>query len=546
MKIALAQINPIIGDFEGNLERIQSACTRAGEEGADLVALPELAVSGYPPRDLLDCPEFVLENQRTLDRLVKSVSGPAVLCGTLLRVQGHGGKDLANGAVLFRNGSILAETRKILLPTYDVFDELRYFRPGDTPLCFDLDGIRLGITICEDIWNFAGFYDEEGYSQNPVEKLASKKIDVLINISASPYRVGHPEKRRLLGRKIATTFGIPFVLVNQIGGNDDLLFDGYSFALSASGEIAARAMGFREDLVVFDLENCGKKFNDVRENEEEEVLEALSMGVKDYLHKCGFKKAVIGLSGGIDSSLVAVIAARALGPENVTGISMPSPYTAQESIDHARRLAENLGIAFHIVPISSLFETYKSSLASLFEGFKEDVTEENIQARIRGNILMAVSNKMGWMVLSTGNKSEVSVGYCTLYGDMAGGLAVISDVPKTRVYALARWINREREIIPHPVLVRAPTAELRPNQTDQDSLPPYDVLDSILEGYVENRETVEQIAARGFPLDLVADIVRKIDRNEYKRSQAPPGLKISRKAFGSGRRKPIVHRFISR
>ncbi len=543
MKIALAQINPTIGDLEGNLERIRQAVARASESGADLVVFSEMALSGYPCRDLLDKPEFVAANADALDGLIRQVTGPAVLLGHFAERQTTSGKRLANCATLFENGNIIARHEKILLPAYDVFDELRYFQPGEHSTVVEFKGQRLGITICEDIWNVPGFYDQDCYSRNPVEELVEQGIDCLFNLSASPYRIGRGRRRQELGRAITAQTGTPFVLVNQVGGNDDLLFDGHSFALNGQGRVLGQARGFDEDHLLIDLKEEPKEVPPWEPCEEEEIFKALVLGVRDYLNKCGYRKAVLGLSGGIDSSVVAVIAREALGAENVTGVSMPSAYTADASQEDAETLARNLGIRFETLPIGSLFEAYKDSLRGLFGNAPEDVTEENLQARIRGNLLMALSNKWACMVLSTGNKSEMSVGYCTLYGDMAGGLSVISDVLKTRVYRLARWLNREREVIPDRVLTRPPTAELRPNQTDQDSLPPYEVLDAILEAYVEQHRGIEDIIQLGYDAELVREVTTKVDNNEYKRNQSAPGLKITGKAFGSGRRIPIAQRF---
>lgn len=541
LKIALAQLNPTIGDLEGNSRKIEDACRQAGKTGADLVVFSELVLTGYPPRDLLYKPDLISEGQKSLESLVARIQGPAVLMGHVGNRKN--GKRLANSAVLFHNGKILVQADKVLLPTYDVFDETRYFQAAHHPVIYELSGIKLGITICEDIWNFPDFYDQDIYHSNPVEELAQAGAEIILNISASPYRVGRWQTRQKLGQHIVGRFKLPFVLVNQVGGNDDLLFDGHSFALSASGEVIAQAKGFEEDLIVVD---SGQGKGDLRPTPEcdaEEMFRGLVMGVRDYLHKCGYRKAVVGLSGGIDSAVVAAIAAEALGAEQVMGISMPSQYTASQSISDAERLAGNLGISFSIVAIEQLFEEYKKSLSPLFPGMVEDVTEENIQARIRGNILMATSNKLESMVLSTGNKSEMSVGYCTLYGDMAGGLSVISDVPKMKVYALANWINRDKEIIPQAIIKRPPTAELKPDQMDQDSLPPYDILDAILEGYVEKHWPIERLIEAGYEAEVVRKVAHMVNSNEYKRNQAAPGLKVTAKAFGSGRRNPIAQKF---
>ena len=543
MKIALAQLNPTIGDLEGNSRKIEDAC-RSGEQiGADLVVFSELALTGYPPRDLLYKPELISEGQTALACLVSKIQGPAVLLGHVGKHEGAIGKGLTNSATLFHRGKILAQADKVLLPSYDVYDETRYFQAGSRPVVFEGLGKKLGITICEDIWNFPGFYDQDIYQSNPVEELVQAGAEIIINVSASPYCVGRWQTRLELGRHIVKQFHLPFVLVNQVGGNDDLLFDGHSFALSANGEVIAQAKGFEEDLVGVDLEKGQGDLRPTPEGDEEEMFRALVMGVRDYLNKCEYQKAVVGLSGGIDSAVVAAVAVEALGAKNVMGLSMPSQYTADQSISDAEHLANNLGIAFKVVAIRKLFDEYRESLSPLFPGMAEDVTEENIQARIRGNILMAVSNKLGSMVLSTGNKSEMSVGYCTLYGDMAGGLSVISDVPKMKVYALADWINRDREIIPRAIIERPPTAELRPNQTDQDSLPPYEVLDPILENYVEKHWSVNRLIEEGFDAEVVRQVVRQVDLNEYKRNQAAPGLKVTAKAFGSGRRNPIAQKF---
>lgn len=541
MKIALAQLNPTVGDLKGNLEKIERACISARDAGANLVVFSEMVLSGYPPRDLLYTPEFIAQGQEALEKLISRVQGPTVLCGHF--AQAPEGRGLTNAATLFQNGKILACAHKILLPTYDVFDEMRYFEPGETVAVAFVNGVKVGISICEDIWNLTGFCETAEYRRHPVAELIKAGAEMIFNLSASPYRVGKPDHRMKLGAAIVRQFGKPFVLVNQAGGNDDLLFDGHSFALSAKGEVIARAKGFEEDLAICDTDSGSGDIRPMAASEPAEIIAALAMGIRDYLRKCGYQKAVIGLSGGIDSSVVAALAVMALGAENVMGVSMPSPYTAQASIDDAQTLAKNLGIRFSIVPITELFDAYKNSLKPVFEGMREDVTEENIQARIRGNILMAVSNKLGCMVLSTGNKSEIAVGYCTLYGDMAGGLAVISDIPKTKVYELARWMNKDREVIPQRALERAPTAELRPNQTDQDTLPPYEVLDVIVEKYVEKRESAAQIIKGGIAEDVVKRALSMIDNNEYKRKQAPPGLKITQKAFGVGRRFPIAQKF---
>ncbi|CAI2717491.1 NAD+ synthase [Nitrospina watsonii] len=543
MKIALAQINPTIGDLEGNVRRIREAHEQAASAGAEWVVFSELALSGYPPKDLLNKADFLLQNRRALDALVTTLKGPVAVLGHVGQNNGPTGKRLTNAASVFQNGSVLCRADKLLLPDYDVFDESRYFDAGDCVQLVDWHGLKVGITVCEDIWNYAGFYDHDHYRRHPVEELAKAGMQALINVSASPYRTGRARTRQELGRHIVKETGVPLVLVNQVGGNDDLVFDGHSFALDVQGTVIAQAKGFEEDLVTVDLKTGQGVVHAVAGTEEEELFHALVLGVRDYLHKCGYAKAVVGLSGGIDSAVVAVLAVHALGADNVQGVSMPSYYTAPESVTDAEKLAANLGMIYSLVPIRKLFDTYKNTLAPLLGEGPESVTEENIQARIRGNILMAVSNKTGSMVLSTGNKSEMAVGYCTLYGDMAGGLAVISDVPKMKVYQLARWINREREIIPSYILERPPTAELRPNQTDQDSLPPYEVLDPILEGYIERHLSPQQLVEKGYDVQLVREIIQKVDNNEYKRKQGAPGLRVTSKAFGSGRRLPIAQRY---
>ncbi len=543
LKIALAQINPTIGDFDGNSQKIFERVRQAESLGADIVVFSELVLCGYPPKDLLDKPDFIEKSEKALQELISKIQGPGVVLGCLETIHKVSGKGLTNSAVFFKNGKVLIRSDKILLPTYDVFDELRYFEPGEKPVVCDFFGKKIGLTVCEDIWCLPGFNSQIRYAQNPVEELIHMGAEVIFNISASPYEVLRWKTRHSLAQALSTKYKVPIVLVNQVGGNDDLLFDGHSFVVSSEGKIVAQAQGFVEDLLICDLENFSGKIEVAPESEEEEIFKALSMGVRDYLNKCGYQRAVIGLSGGIDSAVVAVIAAKALGKENVEGLSMPSQYTASQSIQDARRLADNLGIKFSVIPIKELFDGYKNCLKPVFGERPEDVTEENIQARIRGNLLMAVSNKLGSMVLSTGNKSEMSVGYCTLYGDMAGGLSVISDLPKTKVYKLAQWINKEDEIIPKAILERPPTAELRPNQKDQDSLPPYEILDSILEGYVENHLSMNELMEKGFDSKLLKEIITRVDNNEYKRQQAAPGLKITGKAFGSGRRFPIAKRY---
>ncbi|MGP8155952.1 MAG: NAD+ synthase [Candidatus Acidiferrales bacterium] len=542
MKIALAQFNPTVGDFEGNAARIIDLARKAQSGGADLAVFSELSLCGYPPQDLIERPSFVLRNQTELDRLAKSIPLPSVV-GFVGKAQDDTGKPVANSAALISGGKILFEQRKMLLPTYDVFDESRYFQPAHTQYPFSLGPENLGITICEDSWNDKNFWVERLYDRDPVAELVGKGSTLILNISSSPYTLGKRTLRHDMLRAIARKHHLPVVYVNQVGGNDSLIFDGSSVAFLPDGRIAALAKSFEEDLVFFDTSAGTGDVRPPLDDEIEAAYRALVMGTRDYVRKCGFRKAVIGLSGGIDSAVVATIAADALGPENVQGVAMPGPYSSEGSLLDAQRLAANLGIELLILPINGAFKTYRETLDKTFAGLSEDKTEENLQARIRGNLLMALSNKFGSLVLSTGNKSEVAVGYCTLYGDMAGGLAVISDVPKTMVYDLADFVNRGGERIPQAVIAKPPSAELRPNQKDQDTLPPYDDLDRILKAYVEDLRTPEEIAEECLlPLEMVRAVTRQVDHSEYKRKQAPPGLKITSKAFSVGRRFPLAQK----
>ena len=544
MKIALAQFNPTVGDFAGNTARILSLAAQAQERGAGLAVFTELCLCGYPPQDLLERPAFIERNHSELKKLAAKIPLPAVI-GYAGRVKNGTGKSIGNKAALVCDGRVVFEQSKMLLPTYDVFDESRYFQPADKQYVFGLHGEQLGITICEDAWNDENFWAQQLYDRDPVNEIVRQGTTVLLNISASPYTLDKRALRFEMLRSIALSHKLPVVYVNQFGGNDSLIFDGASIALTADGKVAARAKAFEEDLVLFDTAT-GK--GDIHEQPEEEIayaFRALATGTRDYVRKCGFAKVLVGLSGGIDSAVVASIAVDALGAENVLGVSMPGPFSSEGSKADARTLAKNLGMQFHTLPITDVFEAYKGALAPAFGDRPMDVTEENLQARIRGNYLMALSNKFGSMVLSTGNKSENAVGYCTLYGDMAGGLAVISDVPKLMVYELARWINREREVIPCSTIEKPPSAELRPNQKDEDSLPPYEVLDRILKAYIEDLRSPQEIADHyGFDLKLVQDIALRVDRNEYKRKQAAPGLKITSRAFGFGRPFPIAQKFV--
>jgi NAD+ synthase (glutamine-hydrolysing) len=544
MKIALAQFNPTVGDFAGNAASILSLAEKAKQRGADLAVFTELCLCGYPPQDLLERPTFLDRNIDELKALAAKVPMPS-LVGYAGRVRNGTGKSVANKAALLCGGRVVFEQSKMLLPTYDVFDESRYFQPAEKQVVYSFQDEKLGITVCEDVWNDPNFWPTRLYERDPVVELIKQGTSVLLNISASPYTIDKRNLRIEMLRAIAMEQRRPIVYVNQIGGDDNLIFDGASMAITADGRVAAQALAFKEDLVLFDTVTGRGEIHEQPPGEIAYAYEALVMGTADYVRKCGFKKVIVGLSGGIDSAVVASIAIDALGPENVQGVSMPGPFSSEGSKRDAATLAKNLGIQVITLPITNVFEEYKRALEPAFAGRPADVTEENIQARIRGNYLMALSNKFGSMVLSTGNKSELAVGYCTLYGDMAGGLAVISDVPKLMVYELARWINRERELIPVSTIEKPPSAELRPDQKDEDSLPPYDVLDRILKAYIEDLRSPQEIADHyGFDLKLVRDIALSVDRNEYKRKQAAPGLKITSRAFGFGRPFPIAQKFI--
>ena len=545
MKIALAQINPTVGDFDGNARKILDFTARAEQGGAGLVLFPELAVCGYPPADLLEKPAFVARAGQVIEEIAVRTAGGkiAIICGYVTPAQRGTGKHVMNSAALLRNGRVEFVQSKMLLPFYDVFDEQRYFAPTQHQQLVDIAGEQVALTICEDAWNDKSFWENRLYNVDPVEELMRGGGSLVLNISASPYWHGKLRTRREMLSAIARHHCKPVIMVNQVGGNDSLVFDGSSLAMGPNGEVIAQAKSFEEDLVFVDTESLMGDIHPQPQLEDEAIYRALVLGTRDYVRKCGFSKVVIGLSGGIDSALVAAIAAEAVGPENVLTLGMPSPYSSPGSIDDSQHLAENLGVRFEVLPISALFEQYNQALAPLFAGCKPDMTEENLQARIRGALLMAASNKFNSLVLTTGNKSEMSTGYCTLYGDMVGALAVIGDVFKTRVYALCRSINREREVIPTAILEKPPSAELRPDQKDTDSLPPYDVLDPILEAYVERYETPEAIAeANHFDIDLVRRVVRLVERSEYKRQQAAPVLKVTAKAFGMGRRFPIAAR----
>ena len=545
MKIALAQINPTVGDFTGNLEKIVAASRRAAGLGARLTVFSELAICGYPPADFLEKPSFLARCRTAVDELAAATGDltTAVVAGVALAADGDTGKPAVNAAVLLDGGRLLLEQHKRLLPFYDVFDEQRYFAPSKPQLVVELDGVRLAITICEDAWNDKNFWPRRLYEIDPIEELMRQHPAVHINLSSSPFWHGKRALRREMLAAIARRDGVPVLMCNQVGGDDSLIFDGSSVAFNSRGELIAQAASFEEDLVIVDL---NAEFNSPgmcapEENDTAAAYHALVLGTRDYVRKCGFRKVLVGLSGGIDSALVAAIAKDALGAENVLGVGMPSPYSSAGSIEDSRRLAANLGIEFEVIGISGLFDEYTRALAPQFAGMNADTTEENIQSRIRGALLMALSNKFSALVLTTGNKSEMAVGYCTLYGDMVGALAVIGDLVKTRVYAVCRWLNRDHEVIPPAILEKPPSAELRPDQKDTDSLPPYEVLDPILEAYVERYETAGSIAqANGFSLELVQQVVRLVERSEYKRQQAAPVLKVTSKSFGMGRRFPIA------
>ena len=553
MKLALAQFNPTVGDFAGNTARILALAAKAKERGAELAVFSELCLCGYLPQDLLERPAFIDRNRKELKQLAAKLALPAIVGYAGKSLNGTG-KAIANNAALLKGGKVVFEQSKMLLPTYDVFDESRYFQPAEKQCVYDFYGEKLGITICEDVWNDKNFWAVRLYDRDPVTELAGQGTQVLINISASPYTIDKRGLRVDMLRSIAITHRLPVVYVNQVGGNDSLIFDGGSVALTADGKVAAQGAAFEEDLVLFDTATGEGEIHDQPLEEIAYAYRALVLGTRDYVHKCRFEKTLVGLSGGVDSAVVAAIAVDALGAKNVLGVSMPGPFSSEGSKTDAAAVARNLGIEFKTIPITPVFEAYLAALKPAFGKRKPDVAEENIQARIRGNCLMALSNKFGSMVLSTGNKSELAVGYCTLYGDMAGGLAVISDVPKLMVYELAEFINRKasresgdpkRELIPRSTIEKAPSAELRANQKDEDSLPPYDVLDRILKSYIEEVKSPQEIADKyGFDLKLVREIALLVDRSEYKRKQAAPGLKITSRAFGFGRPFPIAQRFV--
>ncbi len=542
MRIALAQLNTTVGDIAGNEGLVLEAYRRGVEAQVELVLTPELSLTGYPPRDLLLRESFVRANQAALERLAAAVGEVGLIVGFVGENPVRPGRPLTNAAALLHRGRVVAIRTKTLLPTYDVFDEDRYFEPASENAVIHWEGRRLGLTICEDIWNEAEFGVPRRYRPDPAAALVASGAEILINLSASPWQLGKEQRRCALLRSLARRHQVAVVYCNLVGGNDELVFDGRSLAFNSAGECLGEAAHFSSDFLMVDTEAAGDRPL-VPVADEALLHDALVLGMRDYVGKCGFRSVVLGLSGGIDSALVAALAADALGAENVRGLALPTEFSSAGSIDDARSLAANLGIRFDVVPIQGSFEALKLQMGPLFEGRSEDTTEENLQARLRGVTLMAMSNKFGSLLLTTGNKSELAVGYCTLYGDMCGGLAVISDLPKTWVYRVSRWMNRDREIIPSSSITKAPSAELRPNQTDQDSLPPYEVLDAILEAYVVEDRPAAEIIAAGFSEADVRRVVRLIDLSEYKRRQAAPGLKVTSRAFGVGWRQPVAQRW---
>ena len=541
MRIALLQINPTAGDIGGNSALIVSGAKRAHEQGADLVVTPELALMGYLPRDLLMSRGFVQRSCQELGRIARELrDAPPLLVGVATPNPAEMGRPLFNSAVLLRAGEVGPAFHKTLLPTYDVFDEDRYFEPAPEPAILELNGWRLGISICEDVWNDRDFWQRRRYHHDPIEVLTERGAQAIVNLSASPFTVGKQRLREDMLGQMARKYGLPVLIANQVGANDDLIFDGRSGAYDAQGRLFARARGFSEDLVMVDLSAGTGSIAEDDFTPEAEIWNALVLGVRDYARKTRFRKVLLGLSGGVDSALTAAIAAEAMGPENVLGVMMPSVYSSTGSVDDSVDLARNLGIETLTLPIAEIMKTYDATLAPAFRDRAPDVTEENIQSRIRGNLLMALSNKFGALLLTTGNKSEMSVGYCTLYGDMNGGLAVIADLPKMMVYRVSRWRNQRRPDIPEIILTKAPSAELRPGQTDQDSLPPYDLLDQILELHVEQSQSAEEIIAQGYDEATVKRVLRLVRMAEFKRKQAAPVLKVTSRAFGTGWRMPIV------
>ena len=560
MKIAIAQLNSTIGDLTGNAQSILEIAQKAAQENVQLLLTPELSLCGYPPRDHLLNPSFISKMSQQLETLAKQLPPEISVLVGVATINPHarekGEKPLHNSIALLEAGKVVTYFHKRLLPTYDVFDEVRYFEAGKHSNCFVIQvnstaektlPITIGVTICEDLWNDDQFWGKRNYQHNPLEDLATQGVDLIVNLSASPYSVGKQKLRESMLRHSALNYQIPIVYTNQVGANDDLIFDGSSIAFNRKGDIVSRGKSFQEDLIIAEFLASEEDLKPTKiaasiEQEDEEIWEALVLGVKDYVRKCGFKQVVIGLSGGIDSSLVAAIARSALGNDNIFAVLMPSPYSSSGSISDGESLVNNLGIRSLTLPIEPAMKAYDQILAPLFLGTEFGVAEENIQSRIRGNLLMAIANKFNYLLLSTGNKSEMAVGYCTLYGDMNGGLAVISDVPKTRVYSICRWLNREQEIIPESIINKAPSAELKPDQQDQDSLPPYDILDEILHRFIHEHQAPNQIIDAGFPSEIVKKVTNLVRKAEFKRRQAPPGLKVTDRAFGTGWRMPIASR----
>jgi NAD+ synthase (glutamine-hydrolysing) len=546
MRIALVQLNTVVGDVDGNVARVLDAMGRARREHADLVVCHELCVSGYPPRDLVERTAFITQCQAGLERIraaTEEEAGPGIIVGLPMPSRSATGKGVTNSAVMIAAGRVIHRHDKLLLPTYDVFDEARYFEPAETCEPFEFEGEKIGLSICEDAWNDPQLFRRRPYAVDPIEMLAARGARLMINISASPFSLGKEAFRAELMASHARRHHTPFVFVNLVGGNDELVFDGRSLFIDGRGDVAAVLPAFEEGLTIVDTSAPTHPAPYRAEEEMESMRRALVLGARDYFAKCGFSRAVVGLSGGIDSAVTLCLAAEALGARNVLGVAMPSPFSSAESLDDARTLTTKLGVELMTIAIADVMAAYDSALSRAFLGRARDVTEENIQARIRGNLLMAISNKFGHLVLSTGNKSELAVGYCTLYGDMSGGLALISDVPKTSVYKIAALYNREREVIPRSTIEKAPSAELRANQKDTDTLPPYGILDPILDLYLEDGLCADEIVARGFDRATVEWIVRAVRVNEYKRRQAAPGIRVTSKAFGVGRRFPVAARY---
>jgi NAD+ synthase (glutamine-hydrolysing) len=546
MKITLAQLNPTIGDIRGNVAKVTQTLSQCSKDSPDLVVFPELFLVGYPPRDLLERPSFIARTEEAIQELLlvsQQYPQTGIIVGAPQPAQKSTGKGLYNSALLLYQGRLLFTQHKSLLPTYDVFDEPRYFDPASEDPVVKFKDKILGISICEDAWNDPALWHRPTYSYDPIEVLAEKGADLIINIAASPFHRGKERLRYDIVRSHATKHRIPFLFVNQVGANDELIFDGRSICLDGAGDLMAVLPPFVEQVETISVDGTGIRDPYVPQEEIASVHQALVLGVRDYMHKCGFSSAILGLSGGIDSAVTCCIAVEAVGTENVVAVTMPGPYSSPGSVEDSRKLAENLGISFEVIPISPAYEAYVKSLQDHFKGREPDITEENFQARIRGNILMALSNKFGHLVLSTGNKSELAVGYCTLYGDMSGGLSVIADVPKTMVYELAQYMNRNSTLIPQEIVNKPPSAELREDQTDQDTLPPYEVLDQILHYYVDEHYSMADILQHNFDPETVKWVIRTVDRNEYKRRQAVPGLKVTSKAFGIGRRMPIAATF---